>query len=90
MNQTDYKFFKTKHAEEEKKRAKSINTKIGPFSYNPVSYNTFDSIAKNKKNERSRWSHGDIDIRKGLRSHYKSPSPAEYILLNQWTANKPQ
>ena len=69
-------FFKTKHAEEEKKRAKSVSTKLGPSTYTPVAYNTFDSIAKNKTKERSRWSHGEIDIRKGLRSTLKTPSPA--------------
>ena len=41
-------FYKTKHAEEQKKRAKSVSTKLGPSTYNPIAYNTFDSIAKNK------------------------------------------
>lgn len=59
---------------------------MGPSTYTPVVANTFDSISQNKSKERSRWSHGTIDIRKGLRSEYKSPSPAEYKLLNQWTA----
>ena len=49
MNRTDFKFYKQKHAEEEKKLKRSISTGMSPFTYNPISYGTFDSIANNKK-----------------------------------------
>lgn len=32
----------------------------------------------------SRWSHGAIDIRKGLRAQYRDPSPSQYNTMNQW------
>ena len=82
------KFYKAKHAEIEEKRAKFLASKIGPGNYSPVLSNTFEYRAKNKKNERSRWSHGTIDIRQGLRSFYKSPSPSDHCNLNQWVPIK--
>jgi len=38
----------------------------------------------------SRWSHGHIDIRKGIRSEIKEPSPSQYNTIHQWgkTAGK--
>lgn len=89
-NRTDYKFFKTKHAEEETKKKKALSTKLGPTTYNPVTANTFDSISRDKNKFRSHWEGSAIDLRKGLRSHYKSPSPAEYKLTNQWSARDPR
>lgn len=32
----------------------------------------------------SRWSHGSIDIRKGIRSEMKDPSPCQYNTVHQW------
>lgn len=59
---------------------------MGPTTYNPVASNTFDSIARDKSKYRSHWAKCDNDLRKGIRSQIKSPSPAEYQLINQWSA----
>ena len=69
----------------------SIETKLGPSTYKPVLNDTFEEFKLKKKGkDRSRWSHGKIDIREGERSKLKSPSPAQYHLLNQWSAKNPR
>lgn len=40
-NRTDIKFWKNKHEKEAKKSAKSLSTKLGPTTYNPISLDTF-------------------------------------------------
>ena len=76
MNRTDYKFYQNKHEEEQKKRRKAISTKLGPSTYTPIKANTFDSFARDKSKFRSHWQGSEIDLRKGIRSEMKSPSPA--------------
>ena len=68
-----------------------MSAKLGPFTYNPIFPGTFSSKAADKSivnyafiQPISRWSHGAIEIRKGLRSQYKDPSPSEYNTVHQW------
>jgi hypothetical protein len=39
---------------------------------------------------RSNWAKFQVDVRKGVRSQYKSPSPAEHHLINQWSSKDPK
>ena len=43
---------------------------------------------KSKQPQTSRWTHGTIEIKKGLSSKFKHPSPAQYQLINQWSPGK--
>ena len=67
-NRTDYKFYQNKHEEEEKKKRKALSTKMGPTTYTPIKYNTFDSFSRDKSKFRSHWQGSEIDLRKGMRS----------------------
>ena len=62
---------------------------MGPTTYTPIVANTFDSFSRDKSKARSHWQGSPIDLRKGSRSTLKIPSPAEYKLVNQWSARKP-
>jgi len=42
------KFWKEKHASEQKKSSKSLSTKLGPTTYNPVVAGTFSQISQDK------------------------------------------
>jgi len=42
------KFWKQKHESEQKKSSKSLSTKMGPSTYNPIPFGTFAHTAKDK------------------------------------------